>query len=193
MAIFRDRSESSDFAPRGFAVVKLANHKAQMGVDLGIFSVDYKKHPRGYQEKLFVNMTNYDMSRKTPSTYLRHAIDGPMFRMIAHSVLAQRFKLDIEAQAFGPEPNSIISDHPQNPSAHYYQWREFKGGPAKDGQEVVSRVLSLVYTDMPSHKYPWTVVLTEGPGRTSKTGAVMPAGAPAHKVQMQLSEVQVRQ
>ena len=183
-------------APLGFPILKLANRKAQMGVTLTLRPVEAKKNPRGYEEKLFIGLTNYDATHRTPNVYLSHAVDGPTFRLLAHTILTGTFVEAVTTAALGADPITRIVDVPQSegagPARHFYQWREFKGSPAKDGT-LISRVLTLTWNDTPHHAYPWGVSLTSGPGRATATGAVMPAGAPTTKVQMQLSPVQMQQ
>jgi len=175
-----------------FPIIKLSNNKAQMDITLMTRPVPLKKNPRGYEEKLFINLTNYDLSHKTPNTFLSHAVDGPTFRMLASIILRGAFPEAITQGLFGPEPNAKVTASPQNPNIHSYQWKEFKGSPDKN-QQIISRILTLTYNDTPGHKYPWSVMLTAGPGRSGPTGAVMPASTPTDKVQIQLNPSQMHQ
>ncbi|PSR25889.1 MAG: hypothetical protein C7B46_20490, partial [Sulfobacillus benefaciens] len=178
----------------GFPIIKLANRRAQMGVTLHLRPVEAKKNPRGYEEKLFLGLTNYDATHRTPNVYLSHALDGPTFRLLAHVILTGTFVEAVTSGTLGPDPITRIVETPlpDGHAAHFYQWREFKGSAAKDGT-MVSRVLTLTWNDTPHHAYPWGVSLSSGPGRASATGAVMPMGTPMTKVQMQLSPVQMQQ
>ncbi|MCL4352199.1 MAG: hypothetical protein M1318_06080 [Firmicutes bacterium] len=175
----------------GFDIIKLANNKAIMNMVLVMNPVDFKKNPRGYQEKLFLNMTNYDAQGHQPTLYLRHAIDGPTFRMIGQIVLDNLFKQAVQDAEFGPDATQILKM--DKTSTAYYQYREYKGGRDKKTGAIVSRVMTIAWNDTPGHKYPWSVTLTEGPGAETPTKAVKPAGTPTQKVQMQLSRAQMRQ
>ncbi len=173
------------YIPKGFPVVKLSNNKAQMDTNLTIQTTE--KNPRGYREKLFLNITTYD---KTPHVYLSHAIDGPVFRMLSEIILTNQWKEAIQEEWFGSKPICQVIDNPKNPQNHYYQWTEYKGSPNKAGA-IISRPMILAFNDLPGYKYPWTITLNEGPGRENATKAVMPAGPSTKKVQMQLSPVQM--
>jgi len=188
-----DASATSEYTSRGFPVIKLSNNKAQMDMLLAPYPVSLKRNPRGYQEKLFINLTNYDLTHSTPNTFLSHAIDGPVFRMIAQFILHETFAAAITAQTLGANQISQVLTNPKTPDVHWYQWKEFKGGDDKKAQAVISRTLSITYNDTPGHKYPWTVTLAAGPGKKNKPGAVVPAGEATKKVQMQLSPVQMHQ
>lgn len=179
-------------ASSAFPIIKLSNNKAQMDMALSVYPVPVKKNPRGYEEKLFLSLTNYDLSHKTPNTFLRHAIDGPTFRMLAQIILQGGFTEAVTQAVFGPEPVSKVTTSSQTPNSHSFQWTEFKGSPNKNNQ-LISRILTISYNDTPGHKYPWNIMLTAGPGRSSRTGAVMPSGAPTDKVQIQLNPSQMYQ
>ncbi len=185
------QAEGAVVTSSGFSVIKLSNNKAQMDMQLRLRSVPLNKNPRGYQEKLFIGLTNYDQSHKSPSVYLNHALDGPVFRMLAQVIIGNTFPSAIQSEMFGKEP---ICKVVESNGAHFYQWKEFKGGPdRREGGKVISRTLTITFNDTPGHRYPWTVGLTRGPGKANATGAVMPAGQPTHKVQIQLSPVQMHQ
>lgn len=183
-------ASSSSLSPTtstgGFPIVKLSNNKAQMDMGLNLRAKD--NAIRGVQEKLFVAVTDY---AATPHVYLTHAIDGPVFRVIAHAVLSGQFPTAIRAAAFGKEPACRVQAAQQVPGAPVYQWTEFKGGPGTDGAR--SRILSLSFLDAPGQEYPWSLVLSEGPGRLVGAGAVAPTGAPTQRIQMRLSAMQTFQ
>ncbi len=172
--------------PPDFPIVKLSNNRAQLSMRLTLRAKE--KTPRGVQEKLFVEVTDY---ASTPHVYLSHAVDGPVFRVVAHAIAADRWMPTIAAAQLGKEPACRVREAIQTPGAHVYQWTEFKGGPTDQG--VVSRLLSFSFLDAPGQEYPWTVQLSEGPGRTIGSGAVAPAGKPTRQVQMRLSSVQMMQ
>lgn len=180
------------FTARDFAIGKLSNNKAQMDMRLGRQTVDLDKHPRGYQEKLFLGLTNYDKTGKTPSRYAKHTLDGPTFRMLAHIILQGTFPEAIRTHLFGPDPISKVVTDPPNPQGTMYQWKEFKGNSNKEGQ-VISRIMGLEWNATPDHRYPWTIKFSEGPGKKSASGAVMPSGPATTMVYMQLSAVQIYQ
>lgn len=172
--------------PPGFPIVKLSNNKAQMDMALNLRAKD--NAIRGVQEKLFVAVTDY---ASTPHVYLTHAIDGPVFRVIAHTIVSGRFSAAVGSAAFGKEPVCRVQAAQQVPGAQVHQWTEFKGGAGADG--VRSRILSLSYLDAPGQEYPWSLVLSEGPGRIVGAGAVVPTGAPTQRIQMRLSGMQTLQ
>jgi hypothetical protein len=169
----------------GFPIVKLSNNRAQMGMSLVLRLKD--NTPRGVQEKLFVGVTDY---AATPHVYLSHAIDGPVFRGVAHEVLQHRFAQAVTEGLFGKDPASRVL---AQDGVTRYQWTDFKGGGRADTAGVHSRILSLSFLDRPGHEYPWTLVLSEGPGRLVGAGAVIPTGAPLQRVQMSLSPMQLLQ
>lgn len=169
----------------GFPIVKLANNRAAMSMDLALRPKENAL--RGVQEKLFVAVTDY---AATPHVYLSHAIDGPTFRVVAHAILQHRFPQAVTDSLFGKEPASRVLTQDD---ATRYQWTDFKGGGRPDAAGVHARILSLSWVDRAGHEYPWSLTLTEGPGRRVGTGAVVPTGAPTRKVQMHLSPLQVLQ
>lgn len=169
-----------------FPIVKLSNNKAQMDMALNLRAKG--NAIRGVQEKLFVAVTDY---ASTPHVYLTHAIDGPVFRVVAHAILSGQFPIAVGSAVFGKEPACRVQAAQQVPGAQVYQWTEFKGGPGPDGAR--SRILSLSYVDAPGQEYPWSLVLSEGPGRIVGAGAVVPTGAPTQRIQMRLSGMQTLQ
>ena len=173
-------------SPSSFPIVKLSNNKAQMDMSLNLRPK--ANALRGVQEKLFVAVTDY---ATTPHVYLTHAIDGPVFRVLAHTVLIGQFSEAIRTAAFGKEPACRVQPSPQVSGASVYQWTDFKGGAGPDGAR--SRILSLSYLDAPGQEYPWSLVLSEGPGRRVGAGAVVPTGAPSQRLQMRLSGMQTLQ
>ena len=178
-------------ANTGYPIIKLANNKAILSMVLALNPTSVKKNPRGYEEKLFLHLTNYDPQGKSANTYLRHAIDGPAFRMIGQVILDNLFLQAVQSAEFGPEATTVVAI--PNSSYHYYQYKEFKGSPDKSTGQYLSRILTLSWNDTPGHKAPWAIKLTEGPGKPTATGLVKPIGAPTHMVQMTLSRSQMRQ
>ncbi len=180
---------SSPYPHSGFPITVLSNQKAKIDSVLHAFVT--AKDPRGYQEKVFINLTQYNPG---PSIYLRHAIDGPLFRLIAHIITQRQWGRAITENVLG-KASCTIKPHPSVPNAQYYQWVEYKGGDDRKQGRVISRILLIQYDTTPGHQYPWTLRLDEGPGKKSPTGAVMPdKSATADQkttAQMALSPVQM--
>jgi hypothetical protein len=187
-----DSPSPASFIPtsRNFAVVRLANNKAIMDMTLSLLAKPGAI--RDQQEKLFVNCTQ--ILKPQDNVKLSHAIDGPTFRVIAHAITQQQWSQAIGQHLLGPEPACKTLSHPQKPEMKGYQWTDYKGGAdRRHPQQIISRVLLLTFWDVPGQNYPWTLTLTEGPGKLSPTQAVMPAGPITKKVMMRLSWVQILQ
>ena len=95
----------------GFPIVKLANNRAAMSMDLALRPKENAL--RGVQEKLFVAVTDY---AATPHVYLSHAIDGPVFRVVAHEVLQHRFPQAVTTGPTTQAPATMESEQRPCPS-----------------------------------------------------------------------------
>jgi len=99
--------------------------------------------------------------------HLRHAVDGPAFRVLAQAVLADRFA-------------TVAA---RDPATGVLAWIDYKGWG--DGPTAVSNRLRVAYDAR--QREPWSLAIAEGPGRRLPTGAVTPAGPAAAQVAFRLT------
>lgn len=129
-------------------------------------------HPDAYgvltrREKLRITIAD-----ASQAVHLSHAIDGPVFRVIAQAVVADRF-------------GTVAETDPQTPGL--LAWADFKGW-VRDSQAVSNR-LRLLFD--PRQREPWSIQIAEGPGQVIGAGAVKPAGAPRARAAFTLTRTEM--